>query len=851
MPLDGANNYTGRNFTPIAPLKDARRTVMGKNDPSSHTAFFRELYEGLSTENDEGWRECIEQARVISLMRSGKYVIKRDLASQGFVYFKRVPTQDRSNYPLFPQNSEILTAKWAKIRPLVQARSFGDGYKAELQRDLVDTFVKSKFRDIFTTDYETREAYSAQDYGTYITQFEYDQGLNPYIQIVPIIQQQSKVLVDGYGACYDCMYEGKPADFEQSEAAYPQCPQCGSFRTSEMVPDQVADESFVADIDTIKQGDIRGHLRDWGASRYDARVFPHESPWFIYSERMPLRLITQLFGELEIDTDAASEYAFEVMDALSMRGGSTEGNINGRDGSDDLFGTYTRFTEEGTLRSMWLKPEMYAGFKLREAEDTVSGRIPADVPYEELFPKGICVRGFNDMNLQVGFYAEKANIASNVYLYQSSSGVGKGIDSAVDTAKDLNEVYSMAMATLKRYGASGLAINKDAGVTQEDVRNLFKPQGAVFVDTSQIGGDINKAITQMQVNPINPALPQMMIQLANMVNLAFMTGDFAQGATNDVDINTFGGQQLAHAKAEEQKAGIFSRKVAHRVISAEVICELYREYGKIPRYFTAENDSQSQTRGKLISGADLPDVIQFDAVPESEVPENKFEKRMAKQEMVEKAGGFANLAQAAQAFPHLTAWYTEGYGVNLPTLDQNQIKTVCYARLVNIKEMAEMIPDPEAILGYLEKPLNVRETSHLLKAEFLQEVLDDDEVATWNPVAKAAVELLIETHYQLDAEAQVRNERIKMQAANQLMAEQQQFQQQMMQPQIDAENAAMEEQALMGAVAEVGGRVLGDEQKQVDADREEETRQRDHARALELASVQAALKPAPERAATR
>lgn len=859
---DFQTNYTGKNFAAVAGLKDAKRTAIRPQDnPSSSDAFFREIYQGLSQEYDPSWREIIEQGRTISLLRSGKLAMKADTIGSGFVFFKPLPSsRDRSNYPLFPQNSEILTSKWGKIKPLASARHFGDGYKTDIQLKDLDTLVKSYFRDIFTNDYETREAYSAQDYGIYITQFEYDEQLNQQLQVAPIIQNQSKVLVDGYGACYGCGFEGHPDDFAKTQAAYPQCPDCGSYRTSKMVPDAVADESVVTDIDMIAQGDICGHLRDFGACRYDPRVFPHESDWFLYSEKVPLRMIRKMFGaDIAIHDDDADDYGFQVMDALSVRGGATEGN-----GASDLWGSYERFSEEATLRSMWLKPSQYTGFKLKKPEQTLAGVIPADVPWEEIFPEGICVRGYNNMQLQIGKFAEKANIASNVYLYQSHSGHGKGVDSAVDTAKDLNEVYSMAMAGLKRYGSTGLQVDKDAGLTPKDIKNLFRPEKVVFFDTTGNQGDIRKAVNHLEVPPVNPVLPQMMIQLANMMNLAFMTGDFSQGQLQNVDINTLGGQQLATAKAEEQKGGIFARKTSHRMMSAEIIVDLHRKHIKFPKFYAHGEDQHGTTRGTWISGADLPEKVRFDAVPDSEIPENKYEKRMAMSEMVEKSGGIAQFVQAAQLDPKMTSWFARFFGQELPGQNEEENQIVTLSRLAKVVELSNVFQDPNQILAQLK--LRVREDGHMMKAEFLAKLLDDDEVMEMNPVAQATIEVWIEAHYELEAEAQLRNETMKQQVANKLAMNQAQANAAIAQPQIDQQqqmaDGQAQDQAMMGAAQEVGGRILDDEQKQVDHDREEDSKNADavrqeeaaktqHGRQVELEKAKAKLKPAPAKPAAK
>lgn len=859
MPLDAGRtstaSYAGVNFAPVAPLMDAKRSMAKpKDNPSSINAFFREHWQEKWSAYEEAWEEITQQGQVISLLRSGKLIMKRDLAGTGYVFLKRQQTQDRTNYPLFAQNSEILSAKWAKVQVGVRARHFGDGYKVGLQLNQIDTMVKSYFRDIFTKEYEDREAASAQDYGTYITQFRYDHTLDQMMQIAPVIQRESKVLVPGYGACYDCGLEGHPDDFGKTGATMPQCPECKSFRTTNMVPDAVSEEAMITDVEQITQGDITGRLLDFPACRYDPRVFAHESSYFLYSERVPIRLLRASLGdEIDIAESDASEMCFRVMDSLAARGGNTENS-----GETDFFGTYDRFSKTATQRSMWLKPEEYAGFRLSKAEKTLGGAIPANVDWAELFPKGIEIRGFDDMRLQTAIIGEKANIASQVYLYQSHSGHGKGVSDAVEVAKDLNEVFSMAMAQVKRHGAGGLAIAKNSGITPKNVKQLFKPQGAVFVETENFGYDINKVIQKIAVDPVNAALPQTIISLTNLLNMAFMTGDFSQGTVQEVNIDTLGGQQLASAKAEAQKGGIWGRKTSHRIQAAEIITDIFRCHIQLPKYYANGQDNHSTIRGKFISGADLPEKIKFDAVPDSEIPENKFEKRIARQEMVEKAGGILALAQASAADPRMTAWYVEAFGQELPTLDHEEVQLVCLARLSNIHDLSEMFGDPEQILASLDTKLRVGESGHILKSQFLQEVLDDDEIQGWNPLAQATVELLIERHLELQMEFQLRDQMRQVRAQIAVESEMAAAQQAMMQPQIDAQNAAAQEEATAGALMEVGDRVLDDEADAAKTEREMAVAEEDEARQnrmadrqlqrdIDLEEAKAASRPAPQK----
>lgn len=832
MPFDSIQQIQGKNFAPAEPLRNAERTLK-EGSSSDMSAFFREIYQETESQHQVARREHIEMGRMISILRAGKLTIKGD-AVNGYVAARPFRNSDRSNFPLFPQNSETLKSKWEKAKPQFMARLQGDGYRTEIQMNEINTFMKTYFKDIFTPEKELQEAIEAQDYGTYIWQFFYDDKLNQMQKIVPVIQDQSKVVMKGYGACYDCGFEGEPEHFEKTQAAYPQCPQCESFRTTKMVAPSIAQTQEVTGIDYLTQGDISGAIRSFASVNYDLRVFAHESSYFTVKQAVPMRLIRQMFGNLEIQGGSVDDYGLNVMESLASRGGHIDGI-----GASDLNGNAAFLADSGVEISMYLKPEWYADFKLSNSEKTLSGTIPADVPFGELFPDGICVSGYDDLGFITGIYGERANISSGVYFLQSHSGYGKGVSDGVDIARDLNEIHSMAMAGLKRYGASGIFYDSSAGLTPEKIRNLFKPEKAVPVDLQQAGyDDIRKAIGQIQPNPVNPVLPQYAVQLSNLLNMAFLVGDFTQGMVQDVDINTFGGQQLAHAKAEEQKGAILTMKVAQRGRSAEIIYELFRKHIKMPRYYAAGTDRHAMTKGKWISGEELPENVKFDAVPESEIPTTQFEKRLAAGEMVEKAGGIGNFAQLIELSPKAATWYASKFGVDdLPFLDQHELMIVCLARLESVKELSEVFNTPQEIFAQMKKPLFVREQGHTLKAEFLGQILDDDEVAEWNPLAKATVQMLIEQHYEMQAQAEYLTEATRQRAAMQLQMDAMQMQKAMMQPQIDAQNqqaAAEQEQQI---ALELAGRVADDEQKAVDYEREQMAKDAELERNIALENV--------------
>lgn len=826
-------NALRANFAPVEPLQRSKETARNpQSNASSLSAFFREIYQDLIVRDEQARSDHLETGRTIGNLIAGKLSMKRDPMGGGFVFVQ--PTEDRSNYPLFPQNSITLQSKWIKAKIECAARCIGTGYKAAIQSDLYNTIAKNYFRDIFDSEYELQEILSAQMWGTYITRFGYDDRLNQIATAAPIVQDKQMQLFDGFASCKSCSYAGKPDEFKPEGEMYPACPKCGGYKLSKMLDPVLGDAAEVIGQRRITQGDLYGELLDFPACNYDIRRMAHKSGFFIYRRRMPARVVRELYGGIELQSASGSfDLGFEIMDSLTSRGGNIEGY-----GASDI-GRYANLgSDEVEMIEMWLKPEFYTGFTLDREEETLAGVIPADTPLEKIFPDGICVVGFNDMNFQVGIYAETPAIVSGVYFLQPFSGIGKGVSDAVDIARDLNEIHSMAMAGLKRYGASGVFYDKST-LSPSDVKKLFKPNQATPVDLSKNPhiNNINQAIGQITTNPVNPVLPAYAVQLSNLLNMAFLTGEFAQGMTQDVDIDTLGGQQLAHAKAEEQKGAIMTMKVYHRENSAEKIIELFRKHIKLPRFYSSTSaDRQFRTKGRFIKSEDLTEMVKFDAVPGSEQPVNSYEKKIAAQTLVEKAGGLAALASVAEMYPKLTSWYVAQHGIEIPLIDEREMQLVCLARIENIKELSDLIVNPQIILASLENKLKVREAGNIVKAEFLSSVLDDDEVSEWNPVAQETVNMLIERHYEMEAEGQFRNEKLKQDVGIALQAEAQNAAMAMQQRQMAQRAGAAQGELAQNLMLQAAQMEADEAVKERDFEREGERDERNHNRTLEIES---------------
>ena len=213
--------------------------------------------------------------------------------------------------------------------------------------------------------------------------------------------------------------------------------------------------------------------------------------------------------------------------------------------------------------------------------------------------------------------------------------------------------------------------------------------------------------------------------------------------------------------------------------------------------------------------------------------------------MMEKSQFWGCRLHSSSTEPRLAAWYAEQYQPELPIFDYPEILMRCQSRLDQVKQLAEeesavielsgMMPDPmmvaSSIVDQVTPAIDVLEDNHPIKAEVLREFLDDDEVAEWSPIMRAAVQELINRHIRFD-----RDYRYGLQA---LEAEGQIGVQSMVNNAMMAGQPTQEDQML----AEGADRVAGLIEAEESFDREQEAAELDHARALELEQVKAQSKP--------
>lgn len=825
MALDGAyNSKQGgqKNLAPVDGLRELRKNASDRIHKSSIVSMLQEFHQETRMRNSRERQEIAETGRLMSNVRSGKLVMKRAPIHGNLTLVKPLPNQPRSDrhaYPLAQVNSERLTSAWMQSRPKYTVRTMGNAYKSQIQSNLIESVIAYYDKCLFDDYFHAQQSLQMMDYGTSIIRVSYDDRLNSISKTVPIIQNEQKTLFEGYGFCVQCGWEGTPKDFEIKGEVQPRCPHCGSYNVSEMIPEAVTDVANIVGTKEIHQGDLRADQLDIPACNWDMRKLVQHSDFFTYRSEVPVKLVRSLLGIDIEESGGEDDLGLSIVNAIGNRGGAAEGwgreNSYGNPDANPL--------KVALMDEEWYEPSWYAGTKLEKAEKTVCGEsIPAGVPLEQIFPDGICAVGFCDMQIPIAIYNEKRTVISGVYHIQSHSGVGKGTQDAIEISEQLANAHSANLAVLKRYGAGGGYWYDKEVMSKKEATALTKPGSTVGIAIrGTMYNSVEQAIGQIQPKEISMSNLNMVAQLANLMNISFMTTDFTQGvADSNVNVNTLGGQQLLAAQNQERSAATVRLKAYMYARVFEEVVSLFRTHIKIPKFFGTD-DKFSLTKGRYISGEDLPERVFVDAVPDSELPTNKFTKRMQAQEMAEKSqflhpGGFAELAKLD---PRMATWWAGHFDSDIPIYNEKEIMVVCQERIDNLKELAaeaEQLAQlsgaqdngiGDALVDGLKRALFVNEESHAIKAQMIGEYLDDDEVAEWSPYMRAGVEALIARHYKFDRDArmqpamlenegQIAMQMMQMQAQAQMQS---QMAQQQAQAQAAAGQQAMEAEGLQKA----------------------------------------------------
>lgn len=858
--LVSANQDVGANFAPLDTLQHA----MADEDSykrSSLQSYICSVASDLNMRNIIERREMNESARLMSALRSGKMMIMADPVYGRLALIKPLPQTTKSDkhvHPLAQVNSTQLTAYWSQSKPRTVTRIFGNTNQSRIIQATLEEIIQHYDAAQMDEHFHQSESLSAMDFGTIAIRSSYDQRLNQIKQVIPILENRTKKVFDGYGYCQECLAEGKPTDFQaDGEKGMPRCKKCGSYNVSDMIPQQMVTAPMVIGGQEYVQGDIAIDLVPIHGLNWDMRFLLHNSDWVDLKTEVSSYLVKSMLN-LEIpDEDSDLDDGLRVLNALGTRGGSVEGW-----GRNNLHGNYEHRPGRSVLREIWLKPEFYAGCRAEADEKGVSGvMIKKDQPYTDVFPQGMYAIGFNDMKILIGLFNEPCRIKSTVYHIQSQSGVGKGTTDAIEVSQHLSVAHSAAIAIIKRFAAGGGTAYDSDLLNRNQAMELMKPGGLVGIKMRGSNyQSVQHALQRIEAGELGQGNLAMIAQLSNMLNIVFQTTDFTSGvADSRINVDTASGQAMLQAQNQQRSAAPLRMKAYLRARVFEDVLELFRLHIKIPRLISSQ-DKYSLSKGRFISGVELPEKIFCDSVPGTELPTNKLTKRDNFLQMLEKVGGAGvNFFETINTNPRMAAWMASEMDVETPIFNYIEILTVCQKRLdwvlakskeeEAIYQMAGLPADPlmlaEMVVNQMIPPVTSTDPNAVIKAEVLREYLDDDIADSWTPVQTATVQALIWRHYRSDRD--FRGQIMGMEQETQLALEQRAAMQQMgiqaAAGQMQQEQQAnQQQQMLQGEVMNRMGDQMASEadfEREQDAadrqtEREEQRSQKDHQRNMEL-----------------
>lgn len=593
-------------------------------------------------------------------------------------------------------------------------------------------------------------------------------------------------------------------------------------------------------------------LLPFPACRWDMRVKAEESPYFIYQSKCLNSVVENLLDADVPEDDWSDNYGLNIMEQITRQGTGVRG-----EGKDRLYGTYEAVRGENIVTEMYLQPEVYCNVELMADEKTVSGKtLKQGRSLLEAFPKGMCVLGLNNMNTIVGIYAEnhKDHIVSGVYHSRAYSGVGKGIDDAVDVYKELNDLHSQLLTYVKVHSTPAYGYNKDM-VSEADARDIGKPRKNIAVDFTNAPEGVKSVNEAMQaLVPSNPSQAgfEYKSELESDLQTAFQVTSLAEpmpGVQND----TATGAKIGESLAMKQLLPQHLHKADFLLRSDKIIYNLFKKYINKPKWF-ANKSKNGITAGKYLTGDKFADIdIEFAIVANSETPKTPFGDAQNTATLMQFSGGAQGLWELAQQDTDYANGIAAKFGVtNLPFTKTTDIARICRKRIEQAREILQQelatqqimtaVTGQEidntnlaaSIVSKLVPPISPKELYAPQKVKWMAELLDSDEMQYEAEEMRYIVEEMISVQLQEATLGQAQvgldtNMGMVMARLPELVGEQiMNYQNMALEKQYEAEQAQAQAEAQQGQAQEQVGAEL---QKAEITDKMSE---KDHERAMQM-----------------
>lgn len=561
------------------------------------------------------------------------------------------------------------------------------------------------------------------------------------------------------------------------------CPSCGSANVEVEEP-EAQEIEVVTGTKKRKLGQMRAISVPYTQLRHEIACSAEESPWLRWKRRCRIEEVQAQFPKLRITpTPNNNDRDPGLMVEESLRRSVAQTGAPRTWSTQKTDDQYTNFTQ------WWLAPSMYADYVFPASMETVAGeQIPMGAKASELFPDGMYVAMVEgvDTPVQVRNESHKWHWVTCPYRLQMFSGLGIGINDAMEMQRQWNVTLSLVFEQIRSSSLPGWLYDKDA-ISPDDVRLLGQPQNSVPVSTRNREGvtHLEQLVHQMSPGQLPSHIPWYIGQLD--ANMQTATGGLVNEGVPGMDSKTLGGAELMNTAANQHNAPEYALKGDADVRSMKVLFDLAKKHYVEPRYLPLSGKFGKQD-GVWLSNADFANgQIRWEVVGETYMPSTRMDKEERYQKLLMAFGGPQGLMLAKQTMPTLVYEMCDVLGIY--DLDDEYAATtvLCRQRLDQVKEfsaqsqsllmqaqqMAAMYPpmaqvdpmtgqlmpppDPTAelaqmILANLQPPPCLEEPGHKIAMDWYREILIDDEIKQADPLTRACVVALIRAEAQFMAE---------------------------------------------------------------------------------------------------
>lgn len=764
------------NLAPFMPLKENFEEKARDKSTQVGPDWFKKVYQSLSQENSDIWKNQHLIWQMIFLFIEGKQLLRQSTYGKGW---RAVPLPRQTDEPVYAYNligfySDGIKAKWTQSQTDVIWRAQNDSDQA-IGAAKVATKVHDYYsRKLYNNTFRQTEAMLAQC-GKYARYFYYSEQAERKAR-VPMIEPQQVQMGEGSWMCADCGAGGAESELQPNPTTEtPICPNCGSPNVDLEQVEPVEVEA-VTGYEDKNVGDIVCETVPAFELKHDLSCSPQDSPYLIRRRRVRLALIEAQYPELKIRAAKGDSSGLDAAEALrnSSFGGTTSGFKS--DQSD----------QEPTVDfiQFWLDPGMYRNFALSQPVRTVTGmEIPAGTPLIELFPRGmysVWIEGVDGV-VELRNEHHKDHWVGQVYKQRAISSLGVGIEDMIEGQRQYNLIMSIIYTQLRTSAMPATLF--DERLLPNGVASYLGSLQNIPVNLSALdGATLQNAVHQLQPQPPTGQHFTYANQLDYYVQKASRVVDFSGGLPG-VNNETATGAEIAQAHSQSLFGPQLALKSEVDRRSAEIIINLFREHTFDDVYIHLAG-KRGEVKGEWFSQANLDADIFAEVVPESYLPQTNLERRQRWRSLLMDVGGLPGLKMALDQMPYLVEQLTELYDVDLGAEDFTNTVEINQLRLRQMAEAAPMLapmlgalpptqiaPDPmtgepvevpvdplamagQQLLSILQPPIEAEEMGHLSSINYLRDWLTTDEGMMADPIQRAGAKAMIGLHVEgLMAEA--------------------------------------------------------------------------------------------------